>query len=125
MAGTWVFLRFSPGVVVVEVEAVPMDGRHFLPWPRGSGWRRALPLVLLHSHMMEPFGRERRDGCGFGSQTIFQQGWEERLEQLPWVAGRWEAGIVGAGEQGPLGKCDCPQALVSVSGGRARAEPWR
>lgn len=62
---------------------------------------------------------------GLGSQAIFQQSWEERVEQLPWVPGRWVAGRVGAGEQGPLGKCDCPRALICVNGGRARAEPWR
>lgn len=41
-AGTWVFLRFSPGVV--EVEAVPQMVGISCHGRRGSGWRRALPI---------------------------------------------------------------------------------
>lgn len=75
----------------------------------GQDGEECCPSSLLDSHMMEPFGGSGEMDVGLGSQAIFQQGWEERLEQLPWVPGRWDAGRIGAGEQGPLGKCDCPR----------------
>lgn len=47
-AGTWVFLRFSPGVV--EVEVVPIDGGHFLPWPQGVRMEKS----AAHLHYCTP-----------------------------------------------------------------------
>lgn len=51
---------------------------------------------------------------GLGSQAIFQQGWEERLEQLPWVPGRWDAWRIGAGERGLLGSVTVPETGLCV-----------
>lgn len=44
------FLRFSPGVVVVEVDVGPTDGGHFLPWPQGVRMEKS----AAHLHYWTP-----------------------------------------------------------------------
>lgn len=101
-------------------------GGHFLPRVQGIRTKK----LYCPSSLYTPTGQSLLEGGiemdgGLGSHATFQQGWEERPEQFLWVPGRWEAGRVGAGEQGTSWEVSPSLSTGLRVWWQSLSEPWR